>query len=159
MNRLKKWMNDDDPHVRRLCSEGTRPRLPWANKINAFAIDPSPVIPILEHLKNDPVLYVRRSVATHVGDIAKDHPDLAFDLCEKWLKDADKELKWVIRHAVRNPFKKGNARAIALRADAKYRVANGAYLRLANTCFKPLNIRSASILFSVVIGEVTIALG
>ena len=119
MKVLYKWMNDPDPHVRRLASEGTRPRLPWSIKIDSFVNDPSPSLQILEQLKNDPDLYVRRSVANHVGDIAKDNLDLALDLCEKWLDGASTELKWVIRHAVRNPFKKGNERAIGLRKAAK----------------------------------------
>jgi len=119
MKVLYKWMKDTDPHVRRLASEGTRPRLPWAMKIDSFVKDPTPSLKILEHLKNDPDLYVRRSVANHVGDIAKDNLDLALDLCENWLNGASTELKWVIRHAVRNPFKKGNERAIALRKAAK----------------------------------------
>jgi len=116
---LYEWMNDSDPHVRRLCSEGTRPRLPWSMKIDSFVKDPDPSIPILEHLKNDPDLYVRRSVANHVGDIAKDHIELALELCENWLEGASTELKWVIRHALRNPFKKGNEGAIRLRKAAK----------------------------------------
>ncbi len=116
---LKKWMKDPNPHVRRLCSEGTRSRLPWATKLQSIALDPTPVLPILKRLKNDPDLYVRRSVANHIGDIAKDHKDLAFDLCEEWLEGASDELKWLIRHAVRNPFKKGEPRAIALRKAAK----------------------------------------
>ena len=119
MEVLYQWVNDPDPHVRRLCSEGTRPRLPWAMKIDSFVKDPTPSLSILEKLKNDPDLYVRRSVANHVGDIAKDNIDLALDLCENWVDGASKELKWVIRHAVRNPFKKGNERAIALRKTAK----------------------------------------
>ena len=113
------WMDDANPHVRRLCTEGTRPRLPWSSKIQAFVDDHSPALPILEKLKNDEDLYVRRSVANHVGDIAKDHPEIAFDLCEKWLDGASDELKWVIRHAVRNPFKKGVKRAVDLRKAAK----------------------------------------
>jgi 3-methyladenine DNA glycosylase AlkC len=116
---LTSWLNDPDPHVRRLASEGTRPRLPWSMKIDSFVQDPSPCLFILEQLKDDSDLYVRRSVANHVGDIAKDHLDLALDLCEKWLKGASPELKWVIRHAVRNPVKKGNERALALRIAAK----------------------------------------
>ena len=112
-------MTDNDPHVRRLCSEGTRPRLPWSVKIDSFVKDPSPSIPILEQLKNDPDLYVRRSVANHVGDIAKDNLELALDLCRAWLKDASPELKWVVRHALRNPVKKGNQKAIDLRKKAK----------------------------------------
>ena len=119
MKVLYKWMKDANPHIRRLASEGTRPRLPWSMKIDSFVKNPTPCIPILEHLKNDADLYVRRSVANHVGDIAKDHMDLALDLCEKWLDGATDELKWVIRHAVRNPIKKGNQRAIDLRNAAK----------------------------------------
>lgn len=119
LQMLTKWMNDEDPHVRRLCSEGTRPRLPWAKKLDLFVKDPTPLIPILEHLKNDPILYVRRSVANHLGDIAKDHTDFVLDLCESWLTNANKELKWVIRHAVRNLVKKNNERAIQLRIMAK----------------------------------------
>ncbi len=116
---LYKWMKDSNPHVRRLCSEGTRPRLPWASKLHSFAKDPSPVLPILEELKNDSHLYVRRSVANHLGDIAKDNLDLALKICDNWLHNASKELKWVIRHALRNPVKKGNLDAIELRKLAK----------------------------------------
>lgn len=116
---LYRWMHDSDPHVRRLCSEGTRPRLPWAMKMDTFVKDPTPSLLILEQLKNDPDLYVRRSVANHIGDIAKDHLELALALCEDWLDGASSELKWVIRHALRNPVKKGNERAIKLRKAAK----------------------------------------
>lgn len=116
---LYQWMKDDSPHVRRLCSEGTRPRLPWSSKLGSFCTDPSPTLPILEHLKNDSDLYVRRSVANHVGDIAKDHLELAVALCEQWLKEASKELKWIIRHALRHPVKKGHAKSIELRQLAK----------------------------------------
>ncbi|MBL9167399.1 MAG: hypothetical protein JNN07_06625 [Verrucomicrobiales bacterium] len=113
--RLMKWTRDPSPHVRRLCSEGTRPRLPWAMRIPSFVKDPSPVLPILEALKDDVDLYVRRSVANHIGDIAKDHPDLAFEICERWAKGASAELKWMIRHAVRHPAKKGVKAALRLR--------------------------------------------
>lgn len=116
---LYDWMNDTDPHVRRLCSEGTRPRLPWAQKIGLLVEDPSPSLPILEKLKNDENLYVRRSVANHVGDIAKDNLDLALQLCESWLGNASKELKWVIRHALRHPAKKNVEKALELRTRAK----------------------------------------
>lgn len=119
MKVLYKWMNDPDPHVRRLTTEGTRPRLPWSKKIDSLVKDPSLSLQILEKLKDDEDLYVRRSVANHVGDIAKDHMELALDLCESWLDGASKELKWVIRHALRNPYKKGIERAIALRLAAK----------------------------------------
>lgn len=119
MAQLQAWVADPDPHVRRLCSEGCRPRLPWGVRIPQLISDPRPALPILEALRNDPSLYVRRSVANHLGDIAKDHPELAFEVCERWLTDASKELKWVIRHALRHPAKQGNVRAMALRLAAK----------------------------------------
>jgi 3-methyladenine DNA glycosylase AlkC len=117
--RLMAWTRDADPHVRRLCSEGARPRLPWAQRIPAFVRDPRPTLPILEALKDDPDLYVRRSVANHLGDIAKDHPALVFGICERWVEGASAERKWLIRHAVRHPAKKGVAAALRLRRLAK----------------------------------------
>jgi 3-methyladenine DNA glycosylase AlkC len=117
--RLFEWTRDPDPHVRRLCSEGARPRLPWAMRIPAFIADPRPVLPIMEALKDDSDLYVRRSVANHLGDIAKDHPQLAFAICERWLDGASAERKWMIRHAVRHPAKQGVQAALRLRKLAK----------------------------------------
>ncbi len=119
LSRLMEWTSDPDPHVRRLCSEGSRPRLPWAQRIPAFVENPAPILPILESLKNDPNNYVRRSVANSLGDIAKDHPDLVFEICENWLSGATRELKWVVRHALRHPCKKGNKVALQLRESAK----------------------------------------
>jgi 3-methyladenine DNA glycosylase AlkC len=117
--RLLEWTSDPDPHVRRLCSEGTRPRLPWAMRIPAFIKNPDYVLPILEALRNDPCLYVRRSVANHLGDIAKDHPELVFSTCARWLTDASPDAKWLIRHALRHPAKKKDPIAIRLRVAAK----------------------------------------
>ncbi len=119
--QLMEWTTDADPHVRRLCSEGTRPRLPWAVRIPAFLRDPRPVLPILEALKGDPDLYVRRSVANHLGDIAKDHPQFAFEICERWLRGASSGTKWLIRHALRYPAKKGDKTALRLRSAAQGR--------------------------------------
>ena len=119
LSRLLEWTRDPDPHVRRLCSEGSRPRLPWAMRIPAFIRDPRPVLPVLEALKDDEDPYVRRSVANHVGDIAKDHAGLAFGICERWLEGAGAERKWVIRHAVRHPARKGVAAALRLRRLAR----------------------------------------
>lgn len=119
LERLMEWTRDPDPHVRRLCSEGARPRLPWAMRIPGFIEDPTPVLPILEVLKDDPDPYVRRSVANHLGDIAKDHPELAYLLCRRWAKGASEERKWIIRHAVRLPAKKGEPEALKLRELAR----------------------------------------
>ena len=77
------------------------------------------MLSILETLKDDEELYVRRSVANHIGDIAKDHPELAFEICERWLDGASVERKWMIRHAVRHPAKKGVKEALRLRKLAK----------------------------------------
>jgi len=119
LSKVLDWLNDPNPHVRRLCTEGTRPRLPWGKRIPSFISNPRPTLHLLETLKNDISLYVRRSVANHLGDIAKDHPEVAFSMCERWLKeDASKDLQWLIRHAVRHPAKKGDTRALKIRAAA-----------------------------------------
>ncbi|WP_254948431.1 DNA alkylation repair protein [Cyanobium sp. N.Huapi 1H5] len=119
LEQIALWITDPNPHVRRLCSEGTRPRLPWGKRIASFVADPRPTLPILESLKNDPSLYVRRSVANHLGDIAKDHPELVYATCERWLQvGASADLQWLIRHAVRYPAKQGDARARKIRAAA-----------------------------------------
>ena len=119
LSQLLEWTSDPDPHVRRLCSESTRPRLPWAARIPAFIANPTSALPILEALKNDQDLYVRRSVANHLGDIAKDHPEFVFTICGRWLTEATNEVKWLIRHALRHPAKKENKTALQLRAAAK----------------------------------------
>jgi 3-methyladenine DNA glycosylase AlkC len=117
--QLMDWTVDRNPHVRRLCSEGTRSRLPWGIRIPAFITNPAPVFPILEALKCDESLYVRRSVANNLGDIAKDHPEQVFAICDRWLKTATPEIKWLIRHALRHPAKKGDKVALQLRTAAK----------------------------------------
>lgn len=108
------WTQDPSAHVRRLCSEGTRPRLPWAPQIPAFIADPSPTLPILERLKSDESMFVRKSVANHLNDITKDHPDLALQVATRWSQDATDETRWVIRHALRTLIKKGNPQALGL---------------------------------------------
>lgn len=112
--RLREWADDPNVHVRRLVSEGTRPRLPWAPRLRAFQKDPAPVLALLELLKDDPELYVRRSVANSLNDIAKDHPNIAIDTCRKWLKGASKERSWIVRHALRSLVKAGHPGALAL---------------------------------------------
>ena len=116
---LLDWTGDPSRHVRRLCSEGTRPKLPWGKHLKAFIDNPEPVLPILEILKDDHSLYVRRSVANHLGDIAKSQLALVLDICERWLTDATAERKWLIRHALRYPDKKGHRAAHELRLRAK----------------------------------------
>ena len=112
--RLVEWAGDTSPHVRRLVSEGTRPRLPWAPRLPAFQKDPRPVIALLELLKDDPERYVQRSVANNINDIGKDHPDLAVDLCRQWLKGAPPSRRWIVGHALRSLVKKGDPDALDL---------------------------------------------
>jgi len=122
LEQVHRWVTDPNPHVRRLCSEGTRPRLPWGTRLASFVADPTPTLPILERLKDDPSLYVRRSVANHLGDIAKDHPELVYVACEGWLRQgASTDLRWLIRHAVRYPANHGDERARQIRVAAKAR--------------------------------------
>jgi 3-methyladenine DNA glycosylase AlkC len=122
---LHQWTEDANPHVRRLVSEGSRPRLPWACRLPPFQQDPTPTIALLQRLKDDPDMYVRRSVANHVGDIAKDHPDLALNLLTTWLGESEdlpeaqaEARRWIIRHAIRLPAQKGAAAAVRLRKRA-----------------------------------------
>ena len=110
--RLRAWASDPDVHVRRLVSEGTRPRLPWAPRLRQFQEDPAPVLELLELLKDDPELYVRRSVANNLNDIGKDHPEVLFATCRRWLVDASPERQWLIRHALRSSVKRGETGAL-----------------------------------------------
>lgn len=84
------WTRDPNRHVRRLASEGSRPRLPWGMRLQKFVEDPSLILPILNALRDDPEEYVRRSVANNLNDIAKDHPDLVADIAAEWLEGASK---------------------------------------------------------------------
>jgi 3-methyladenine DNA glycosylase AlkC len=113
-DRLRRWAADPNVHVRRLVSEGSRPRLPWAQRLRAYQNDPAPVLVLLELLKDDPELYVRRSVANNLNDIAKDHPDIAVRVCREWLKNATAERKWIVKHALRSLVKAGHPGALAV---------------------------------------------
>ena len=113
MAQMKRWSRDRNHHVRRLASEGCRPRLPWSFRLECLIDDPAPAFPILEALKADPELYVRKSVANHLNDIAKDHPDRMLDLIETWDRQND-HTAWIMRHGCRSLIKSGNERALAL---------------------------------------------
>jgi 3-methyladenine DNA glycosylase AlkC len=111
--RLHQWTVDPSPHVRRLVSEGSRPRLPWAPRLRAFQRDPRPVIELLEKLKDDPELYVRRSVANNLNDIGKDHPELLASVARRWLRGASAERRWIVCHALRSAVKRAEPGALA----------------------------------------------
>jgi 3-methyladenine DNA glycosylase AlkC len=108
------WSEDPDEHVRRLASEGMRPRLPWGKKLTQFCIDPDAIFPILEALKDDESLYVRKSVANNLNDISKDNPDKVIELCQRWYQDAPENRLWIIRHALRGLIKAGHPKVFPL---------------------------------------------
>ncbi len=110
---LARWANDPSAHVRRLVSEGSRPRLPWGLRLQALVIDPSPALPLLRALQDDPSSYVRRSVANHLNDIAKDHPDLVAGWVKDHLIKATPERSALLRHASRSLIKRGHAPTLA----------------------------------------------
>lgn len=111
---LEAWARDPHPQVRRLASEGSRPRLPWGMRLQAFVRDPRPVLAILELLKEDPELFVRRSVANNLNDIAKDHPDLVVTTLRRWQTCRHPGTQWLVKHALRTLLKQGHPEALAL---------------------------------------------
>jgi 3-methyladenine DNA glycosylase AlkC len=130
LERLQGWVHDPSEHVRRLVSEGTRPRLPWGLQLKRFIADPSPCMPLIEQLVDDSSEYVRRSVANHLNDIAKDHPDRVVHFVKQRLPGATDERRALLRHASRTLIKQGHAGALdawghgtPFRGDAALKVA------------------------------------
>ena len=114
LTTLIEWTTDDHYHVRRLCSEGTRPRLPWAGRLTTAV---GYALPLLDRLYCDPTRFVTRSVANHINDISKLDPDMAVDTLRRWRASGQQELgemDYVIRHATRSLVKQGNPRAMEL---------------------------------------------
>jgi 3-methyladenine DNA glycosylase AlkC len=131
LQRFADWARDSNQHVRRLVSESTRPRLPWAPRLRAFQQDPQPVLALLELLKDDPELYVRRSVANNLNDIGKDHPELLFATAERWLIDASEERRWIVRHALRSAIKRaepGALKVLGFGAKAEVEILNASVM-------------------------------
>jgi 3-methyladenine DNA glycosylase AlkC len=127
---LEKCARDPDEHLRRWASEGTRPRLPWGERLQDFIRDPSQALPILEILKFDDALYVRKSVSNHLNDIAKDHPGLVIKILSKWKKEAGethaKKVEWIIHRSLRTLIKNGHPEALKLigvSTDAKVKLS------------------------------------
>ena len=124
--RMKKWAKSDNKHLRRLASEGLRPLLPWGEKLADFIKDPSPGLAILELLKHDPEEYVRKSVANHMNDFSKHHPELVVSTLLRWNKEAphehSKNVAWIVRHASRTLLKKGHLGAMRLQGLGKAQV-------------------------------------
>ncbi|SHM65733.1 3-methyladenine DNA glycosylase AlkC [Gracilibacillus kekensis] len=113
MKQMYQWSRHENEHVRRLASEGCRPKLPWAQPLREFQKDPSPILPILEELKEDPSRYVQKSVANNLNDISKTHPAIIME----WLQQKKAKhsiTDWILRHASRTLLKKGNKDALRL---------------------------------------------
>jgi len=113
LTQMRLWANSDNLHLRRLASEGSRPRLPWGMALKAYKKDPTPLLPILEQLKTDTEPYVQRSVANHLNDISKDHPELVLDIAQSWFGQ-HAVTDWIIKHALRGLLKQAHPRALAL---------------------------------------------
>ena len=107
IDEMVKWSLHENHHVRRLSSEGSRSRLPWAMAIPFLKKDPASILPILENLKNDPSEYVRRSVANSLNDIAKDNPKTVLEIANLW-KGHSKETDGIIKHGSRTLLKQGH---------------------------------------------------
>jgi 3-methyladenine DNA glycosylase AlkC len=113
LQQMQIWAQSDNHHLRRLASEGCRPRLPWGQALRPFKLDPSPLLPILQQLKADPSDYVRRSVANHLNDISKDHPQIALTLASAWYGQHP-ATDWIVRHGLRGLLKQRHPQALQL---------------------------------------------
>lgn len=147
---LQRWCHDPSHHVRRLVSEGSRPRLPWGLQLKALIQDPGPTLPLLRALQDDPSEYVRRSVANHLNDIAKDHPALVAQWLQQHLPGATEARRALLRHASRTLIKRGDAAVLqawglgtAFQGRATLRVTPAA-LALGETLSLELHLKSAA---------------
>jgi 3-methyladenine DNA glycosylase AlkC len=115
---MERWSQNENEHIRRLASEGSRPRLPWSFRLAPLVADPGRTAAIVDRLKDDASLYVRKSVANHLNDITKDHPAYVLDLLDDWPLDSP-GTAWIARHALRTLIKKGDKRALAITGAGK----------------------------------------
>ncbi|MGX7183988.1 DNA alkylation repair protein [Enterococcus pallens] len=113
MEQMSIWAKHDNEHVRRLASEGCRPRLPWGQALVSFKKDPTPVLAILEQLKADPSLYVRKSVANNLNDISKDHPELVAKIAADWYGN-NQHTDWIVKHGCRTLLKKSHRKVLSI---------------------------------------------
>jgi len=113
MVQMEIWAESENHHIRRLASEGCRPRLPWAMSLPEFKKNPQAVLKILEKLKYDKSDYVKKSVANNLNDISKDHPQIVIDIAKNWLGN-NKDTDWIVKHACRTLLKKGDRQVLEL---------------------------------------------
>ena len=135
MNQMKIWAKSSNEHLRRLSSEGCRPRLPWAISLPLFKQNPTKPLEIIELLKNDKSLYVRKSVANNLNDISKDNPQLVIKFVKENLGNT-KELDWICKHASRTLLKKGDKQILEL-----FDYSKSNHINLIDFCYdKSVNI-------------------
>ncbi|MCL2555398.1 MAG: DNA alkylation repair protein [Firmicutes bacterium] len=113
MAQMLEWSKSDNEHLRRLSSEGCRPALPWGQALVKYKKDPTPILSILENLKADPSLYVRKSVANNLNDISKTHPELVVEIAKQWYGTSE-QTNWLVKHGLRTLLKKSNPDALAI---------------------------------------------
>jgi len=114
LSYLGVWAEDENCHVRRLASEGSRPRLPWGTRLQKYIVDPAPVLTLLQKLKNEPSRLVQRSIANNLNDIAKDNPSHVIEFLQRWKSEGVKDIDWITSHACRSLIKSGNSQALHL---------------------------------------------
>ena len=129
MNQMKIWAKSPNEHIRRLASEGSRPRLPWAIALPKYKQNPSKVLEIIELLKNDKSLYVQKSVANNLNDISKDNPQLVIDFVKQNIGKT-KELDWICKHGSRTLLKKGNIEILSF-----FNFDKSHHINLTNFCY------------------------
>ncbi|MBK7871651.1 MAG: DNA alkylation repair protein [Saprospiraceae bacterium] len=128
MAMLHEWSQDSNCHVRRLVSEGARPRLPLGRRLKMFIENPKPLMALLDKLVPEPTLLVRRSIANNLNDVAKDNPDIVVETLERWRhKHPSEEMEWLIKHASRTLIKMGHPGALKLLG-----FSDGAAVRMEN---------------------------
>jgi len=147
MQHMKAWAKHKNEHVRRLASEGCRPRLPWAMQLPAFVQNPNPVLEILELLKYDKSLYVRRSVANNLNDIAKDHPQIVADTAKSWLGN-NKNTDWLVKHACRTLLKQAHPKVLAL-----FGFAPAKHIQIQNFKVSPQVVWGGKVVFSATLNS------
>lgn len=111
---MRRWAQDSNVHVRRLASEGLRPRLPWAKQLKIFIEDPSPVLELLDLLKTDSSMFVKKSVANNLNDILKDNYEAAMAVLQQWSELENVHINWIVKHALRNRLKQKDPEALAI---------------------------------------------
>jgi len=130
MAQMLVWARSDNMHIRRLASEGCRPRLPWARALADFKQDPTAILPILEALKDDEEDYVYRSVANNLNDISKDHPQLVVNLAQSWLVEEPSENRiWLVKHACRGLLKDAHPEVLTL-----FGFSSPTHIKVDNLC-------------------------